>query len=87
LNQLIHLDSSFHLEVFGGAAVRRVIDMAHPDSSWNVLPTGQSGNPISKHYKDQADVYYTGKLRPQWMSIKRAAKEAGNRTIHLVPSN
>jgi len=87
LNQLIHLDSSFHLEVFGGAAVRRVIDMAHPDSSWNVLPTGQSGNPISRHYRDQADLYYSGELRPQWMNIERATLEAGNQILLLKPYN
>lgn len=87
LNQLIHLDSSFHMEVFGGAAVRRVIDMAHPDSSWNVLPTGQSGNPISRHYRDQADLYYSGQLRPQWMNIEKATLEAGNRILILKPNN
>ncbi len=87
LNQLIHLDSSFHLEVFGGAAVRRVIDMAHPDSSWNVLPSGQSGNPISKHYRDQAELYYSGDLRPQWMNMEKAARNAGSRILHLKPSN
>lgn len=86
LNQLIHLDSSFHLEVFGGAAVRRVIDMAHPDSSWNVLPTGQSGNPISKHYRDQAELYYSGQLRPQWMDVDKVTSEAGSRVLHLLPS-
>jgi penicillin amidase len=82
LNQLIHLDSTLHLEVYGGAAVRRIIDMAHPDSSWNVLPTGNSGNPLSMHYKDQAELYHQGKFRPQLKSKNSMNKMERTLVIH-----
>jgi penicillin amidase len=31
--------------------------------SWSILPTGQSGNPFSAHYSDQAALYNAGKFR------------------------
>jgi penicillin amidase len=34
-----------------------VIDFSDIENSWNVLPTGQSGNPLSPHYNDQAEIY------------------------------
>jgi penicillin amidase len=38
-----------------------VIDFSDIENSWNVLPTGQSGNPLSPHYNDQQK-YTTGIL-------------------------
>jgi penicillin amidase len=39
-----------------------VIDFSDIENSWNVLPTGQSGNPLSPHYNDQAEIYNAGIL-------------------------
>jgi penicillin amidase len=37
-----------------GASQRHVVDMADVDGSRGfVIPTGQSGNPLSHHYRDQ----------------------------------
>lgn len=47
----------------GGPSTRRVIDFADIENSWSILPTGQSGNPFSKHYDDQAEMYNAGKFR------------------------
>jgi penicillin amidase len=44
-------------EVTGGSQMRIVHDLSHPDSSWNVLPLGQSGHPFSEHYDDQFSDY------------------------------
>ncbi len=49
--------------VKGGPSTRRIIDFSDIENSWSILPTGQSGNPMSPHYKDQADMYNTGKFR------------------------
>lgn len=65
MNYLIVLDSHSMVSVTGGPAVRRIIDMAHPDSSWSVLPTGQSGNVLSPHFDDQAKLYHYGRYRKQ----------------------
>ena len=49
--------------VKGGPSTRRVIDFSDIENSWSVLPTGQSGNPLSAHYSDQAELYNAGKFR------------------------
>ena len=47
----------------GGPSTRRVIDFSDIENSQSILPTGQSGNPMSKHYNDQAAMYVDGKFR------------------------
>jgi len=47
----------------GGPSSRRVIDFSDIENSQSILPTGQSGNPMSKHYNDQAAMYVDGKFR------------------------
>ncbi len=49
--------------VKGGPSTRRIIDFSDIENSWSILPTGQSGNPLSKHYSDQAEMYVAGKFR------------------------
>jgi penicillin amidase len=49
--------------VKGGPSTRRIIDFSDVENSVSILPTGQSGNPFSSHYKDQAEMYARGKFR------------------------
>lgn len=49
--------------VKGGPSTRRIVDFSDIENSWSILPTGQSGNPFSKHYSDQAEMYNAGKFR------------------------
>ena len=49
--------------VKAGPSTRRVIDFSDIENSMSILPTGQSGNPFSKHYNDQAEMYNSGKFR------------------------
>ncbi len=49
--------------VKGGPSTRRVVDFSDIENSWSILPTGQSGNPFSKHYDDQTGMYNAGKFR------------------------
>lgn len=49
--------------VKAGPSTRRIIDFSDIENSWSILPTGQSGNPMSSHYMDQAEMYATGKFR------------------------
>jgi len=49
--------------VKGGPSTRRIVDFSDIENSFSILPTGQSGNPFSKHYKDQAVLYNEGKFR------------------------
>ncbi len=49
--------------VKAGPSTRRIVDFSDIENSWSILPTGQSGNPMSQHYNDQAEMYATGKFR------------------------
>lgn len=57
-----YTDDAQHL-VKGGPSTRRIIDFSDIENSWSILPTGQSGNPLSPHYRDQAEMYNTGAFR------------------------
>ena len=71
-------NASFHwsdttgiLQSAYGPQMRIVHNVTNPNDSWSVLPTGQSGNVMSKHYKDQAGLYMQGEFRPQLMDRKK----------------
>ena len=61
-------------QVKGGPSTRRVIDFSDIENSWSILPTGQSGNPFSKHYNDQAEMYNTGKFRKMKLNKEEIVK-------------
>jgi len=49
-------------------STRRIIDFSDIENSISILPTGQSGNPLSKHYKDQAEMYVNGEFRKMMLN-------------------
>ncbi|MHB1107323.1 MAG: penicillin acylase family protein [Lutibacter sp.] len=57
-----YTDSGLY-KVNAGPSTRRIIDFSDVENSISIVPTGQSGNPFSKHYKDQAEMYNKGKFR------------------------
>lgn len=81
-------DTSTHrypVTVVAGASQRHVVDMGDVDGSGGfILPTGQSGVPTSRHYRDQFERWRTGGL---WLvPLDRAKAEA--RVVHrmtLIP--
>lgn len=67
-----------------GPSTRRIVDFADVGSSESILPTGQSGNVFSEHYKDQADMYAQGQWRP--MLFDEADIRGGDfRKLTLLP--
>ena len=61
---------------------RFVTDLGDPDASVAVLTTGQSGNPASPHWNDQAGLWASGGGRP----VHPAAVEAvADRSLRLSP--
>jgi penicillin amidase len=50
-----------------GPAMRILIDFAAVEDARSVLPTGNSGNVLSPHYKDQTGLYNAGEFRPMLM--------------------
>lgn len=60
--------------VKGGPSTRRIVDFSDIENSWSILPTGQSGNPFSKHYSDQAEMYNDGKFRKMKLNKEEIIK-------------
>ena len=58
-----HRNETGIYEVKSGPSTRRVIDFSDIENSMSVNPTGQSGNPFSEHYRDQAEMYNKGEFR------------------------
>jgi len=46
-----------------GPSIRRIADLSNLSRTWSVLPTGQSGNPLSDHFGDQTDMWLQGNYR------------------------
>ena len=69
-NQLFNIDSTGYYKVHAGPSTRRVIDFSDIENSMSILPTGQSGNVFSSHYKDQAEHYLNGQFVKMVMNEK-----------------
>ncbi|MDO9103961.1 MAG: penicillin acylase family protein [Methylovulum sp.] len=67
-----------------GAAFRAVYDLAEPDNSVFILGTGQSGNPLSGHYRDMAQAWLQGGYVPLLTDRERILRDAVG-TIRLTP--
>ena len=67
-----------------GPSQRSIVDLADPDNSRMVLPTGQSGNPFSPYYRDQAALYNAGRYRPVDFT-REAVERAAVSTLILQP--
>jgi penicillin G amidase len=76
-NLAFFYDDSGEYKVTSGPSTRRVIDFSDIENSLSILPTGQSGNPFSPHYKDQTELYNNGEFRKMMMNeeeIKSTSK-------------
>ena len=71
-------------KVSSGPSTRRVIDFSDVENSMSILPTGQSGNPFSKHYKDQAKMFVNGEFRKMMMNEKEI-KETSAGVLRFKP--
>ena len=84
-NHIFNLDSTGYYKVTAGPSSRRVIDFSDIENSFSVLPTGQSGNVFSPHYKDQAQKYLDGKFIRMLMD-QEEIKESEN-ALKISPKN
>ncbi|WP_413999409.1 penicillin acylase family protein [Flavobacterium sp. W1B] len=73
-NQMFHYTDEAKHVVTGGPSTRRVVDFSDIENSWGILPTGQSGNPLSAHFRDQAELYNAGKFRKMKMNKEEIVK-------------
>jgi penicillin amidase len=63
INNMAHNKASKDFTVVHAPASRRIIDMGAIKKTIGIIPTGNSGNPFSKHYSDQMELYHHGKYR------------------------
>lgn len=67
-NMAFPFDETGYYKTSSGPSTRRIIDFSDVENSISILPTGQSGNPFSKHYEDQAKMYVKGEFRKMMMN-------------------
>jgi penicillin amidase len=51
----------------------------------SILPTGQSGNPFSEHYKDQTEMFNNGTFRK--MKINKEEIISVSTKLTILPKN
>ena len=73
-NQFFGYNEEGKYYVKGGPSTRRIVDFSDIENSWSILPTGQSGNPFSKHYDDQAEMFVHGKFRKMKLNKEEIIK-------------
>ncbi len=84
-NNMFNYSDNKMYNVKGGPSCRRIIDFSDIENSLNVLPTGNSGNPFSKHYNDQLQMFVDGKFRKMMMNKEEIMKTS--RKLILKASN
>ncbi len=67
-----------------GASMRFIIDLGSPDSSYIILPTGQSGQPFSDHYADQTALWQSGAMHRLIINAQ-AIRRSGWPLLRLRP--
>lgn len=67
-------------------SMRQVLNVADWDASWRVNTLGQSGDPRSRHYRDQVELWRHIEYHPEWFT--RPAVEAdADETWVLMPAD
>lgn len=73
-------------DIKSGPSTRRIVNFADIENSWSILPTGQSGVPMSDYYDDQAEMYTKGKWRKMMMNKEEVEKNSIG-TLIFSPTN
>ena len=74
--------SSGNYPVTMGPAMRLLLDFGDPAHALSIIPTGQSGNIMSRHYADQSKLFINGKYRVQVMD---KGELADVRVLKMIP--
>lgn len=67
-NKAFDFNDSGLYPIKAGPSTRRIVDFSDVENSISILPTGQSGNPFSEHYDDQAEMFAKGEFRKMMMN-------------------
>jgi penicillin amidase len=80
--QSFWIDNGVQYPVKSGPAMRILIDFADVENAVSINPTGQSGNPFSDHYSDQAQMFANGEWRK--MRMNKADIEANTEQVMVL---
>ncbi|HRH66219.1 MAG TPA: penicillin acylase family protein, partial [Bacteroidia bacterium] len=80
-NQSFNLTSDYRCKSNLGPALRRILDFSDPEHGLSINPTGQSGNFMSSHYSDQADLYIRGEFRQEMMNQEEIIHICGDALV------
>ena len=69
-NQSFELNKNGIYKVNLSPGLRRTIDFADPENGYSISPSGQSGNFMSGHYRDQTKMYINGNVRKEMLNRK-----------------
>ncbi|MCK5639027.1 MAG: penicillin acylase family protein, partial [Flavobacteriaceae bacterium] len=83
-NQIFAINNNGIYEVTAGPSTRRIIDFSDIENSITVIPTGQSGNVFSKHYKDQAKKYLNGEFVKMMLNKEEIQKSKDKLVIEPI---
>lgn len=81
--QSFKLNPDFKYNCTAGPSKRIVIDFADVKNAESILPTGQSGHPLSPHYSDQFTMHVNGEFRPMQMDADKIIDF--DRVLFLIP--
>jgi penicillin amidase len=70
--------------VGASVSMRLIATPGNWDLTRHIIPTGESGNPQSPHYKDQLDAWYSGNT-PVFPFSKMAIEKAAKEVILITP--
>ncbi len=79
-NLMFVLDTVGHFPVTAGPALRKITDFSNVENGITVSPTGQSGNLMSTHYDDQAEMFVNGQFRKMLMN-KETIQQGKNKLV------
>ncbi|WP_394971701.1 penicillin acylase family protein [uncultured Croceitalea sp.] len=82
-NMSFPYDSTGFYRVSSGPSTRRIVDFSDIENSISILPTGQSGNPFSKYYKDQAEMFVKGEYRKMLMNKDEIINTSTSKLVFL----
>ena len=83
-NQLFIKNGEVKYEVHAGPSTRRIIDFSDVENAKAIIPTGNSGNIFSPHYKDQTELFIDGKFIP--MLLNKSVIEQSENKLILKPT-
>jgi penicillin amidase len=85
-NQGFDLNSHGEYFVNLAPALRRTLDFATPETGYNISPSGQSGNFMSRNYNNQSKLYLNGNVRKEMLNRKEIENTYNGRLIFTPPN-